>query len=80
MDVLELFTLFERKLKMKGKISAVFLISILSTKSTIFDSFASPYIAFAKRLKTAIFHTFKNRAILPPIYGFFEVFLPCSKI
>ena len=49
---------------MKGKISAVFLIlsiSISSTKSAIFDKLALLYIALAKCLKMANFHTYKNR-------------------
>ena len=50
----------KRKLAMKGKISAVFLIlsiSISPTKSALFDN-------FAKCLKMAIFHTFENLVIL----------------
>ena len=66
---------------MKGKISAVFYmlsISISSTKSAIFDTFTSLYIAFAKWLKISIFHTFENRVILLPI-NVFKLFLPCNK-
>ena len=47
-------------------------------KSAIFDIFASLYIAFAKCLKMAIFHTFENLVILLPI-NIFELFLPCNK-
>ena len=61
---------------MKGKITAEFshVISISSSKSAIFDNFASLYIAFAKCLKMAIFHTFENLVILPPIKGFLNFF------
>ena len=55
---------------MKGKIFAVSLIlsiSISSTKSAIFDNFASIYIVFAKCIKIAIFHTFENGVIALPI-------------
>ena len=66
---------------MKGKIPAVFhtlSISISSPKSAIYDSFASLYIAFAKCLIIAIFHTFENRVILLPINAL-QLFLPCNK-
>ena len=59
---------------MKAKIYVVFLIlsiSISSTKSAIFDNFALLYIAFAKSLKIAVFHTLENRVILLPIKVFF---------
>ena len=52
---------------MKGKISAVFLISsisISSTKSAIFVNFASPSIVFANCVKMAFFYTFENSVIL----------------
>ena len=54
---------------MKETISTVFLIlsiSISSTKSAIFENFASIYIVFAKCIKIAIIHTFENGVILPP--------------
>ena len=53
--------------------NCLFIVSISSTKSAIFDIFASLHIDFAKCLKMAISHTFEIRVVLLPINSFLSL-------